>query len=98
MRILDAIYESARTGHEIILKEENFKMKLVKKLGLLAAGLALTTALVYIGNNDKKEESAKSKDNYFNSLDTSFVGTELKAEQTEVLIRWQKNLRKTIEC
>ena len=40
-------------------------MKLVKKLGLLAAGLALTTALVACGNNDKKEESAKSKDDEF---------------------------------
>ena len=61
-------------------------MKLVKKLGLLAAGLALTTALVACGNNDKKEESAKSKDDEFTLTVWThpFVGTELKAEQTEV--------------
>ncbi|MDR2277835.1 MAG: sugar ABC transporter substrate-binding protein, partial [Vagococcus sp.] len=71
-------------------------MKLVKKLGLLAAGLALTTALVACGNNDKKEESAKSKDDEFTLTVWThpFVGTELKAEQTEVFDKMAEEFKK----
>jgi multiple sugar transport system substrate-binding protein len=71
-------------------------MKLVKKLGLLAACLALTTALVACGNNDKKEKSAKSKDDEFTLTVWThpFVGTELKAEQTEVFDKMAEEFKK----